>query len=155
MVEELRMLPRVLVAFLIGAVIGWERERLQKPAGLRTHILVAMSSGLLMVFGALFVEQRAPEGTEFDPLRIIQGVLTGIGFLGAGAILHDRMTVVGLTTAGTIWVTAVLGLIAGAGFLVLAGAGAILAFVTVSFLGWLEGEPSSRKKRKNSSSAAP
>ena len=106
-----RVVVRLLVALALGAAIGWDRERRDADAGLRTHMLVALGA-------ALFVLVPAEAGMEPDELsRVIQGVVSGIGFLGAGAVLKDRDEgrIHGLTTAGSIWATAAVGVAAGLG----------------------------------------
>ena len=106
-----RIVVRLLVAVLLGGVLGWERESVGAPAGLRTHMLVSLGS-------ALFVLIPLQAGMRFEDLsRVLQGVTAGIGFLGAGAILKQtaRNDVRGLTTAASIWLTAALGVAAGMG----------------------------------------
>src|SRR4051812_35079193 len=103
---------RVALAFLLGGVIGYERQRVQQPAGLRTHMLVAAGSACFTVasvygFGGL--------GTTPDPSRLAAQIVTGIGFLGAGTIFRSGSTVKGLTTASSIWITASIGIVAGLG----------------------------------------
>jgi putative Mg2+ transporter-C (MgtC) family protein len=134
--DELELVPRLVVAFGIGAMLGFDRERRRKPAGLKTHVLVAVASAMLMALSEL-VQERGGE-TVGDPVRMAQGVLTGIGFIGAGTIIRQGDSVIGITTAGTIWMAAALGLVAGAGFYVLALAGAVLALIAVNGLKWLE-----------------
>jgi putative Mg2+ transporter-C (MgtC) family protein len=123
---ELEMVLRLLLAATLGAVIGYERERAGKPAGLRTHVLICTGAALFTIAGIFGF-------TGSDPARIAAGVVTGIGFLGAGAILHRRGEIVaGLTTAATIWAVAAIGLAAGAGlYLVSAVATAIVLIVLV------------------------
>jgi len=107
---ELEMALRLLLAAALGAIIGYQRERAGKPAGLRTHMLISIGSALFTVASV-----SGFTGTV-DPTRIAAGIVTGIGFLGAGAILHREGGIVaGLTTAATIWVSAAIGLAAGAG----------------------------------------
>ncbi|HZI29937.1 MAG TPA: MgtC/SapB family protein [Gemmatimonadaceae bacterium] len=109
--EFARAVVRLLVAALLGAVVGFERERAGKAAGLRTHMLVALGAALLML-------AAAESGmTSSDLSRIIQGVITGIGFLGAGSILksEEQREIRGLTTAAGIWLTAGVGVAAGLG----------------------------------------
>jgi putative Mg2+ transporter-C (MgtC) family protein len=109
--EFARAVVRLLVAALLGAVVGFERERAGKAAGLRTHMLVALGAALLML-------AAAESGmTSSDLSRIIQGVITGIGFLGAGSILksEEEREIRGLTTAAGIWLTAGVGVAAGLG----------------------------------------
>lgn len=106
-----RVVLRLLVALALGAAIGWDRERRDADAGLRTHMLVALGA-------ALFVLVPAQGGMDEEQLsRVIQGVVSGIGFLGAGAVLKDRSEgrIHGLTTAGSIWATAAVGVAAGLG----------------------------------------
>lgn len=134
--EEVRLVPRLVVAFAIGMMLGVERQRRRKPAGLRTHVLVATSSALLMALSALLREQEPIAAG--DPVRMAQGVLTGIGFIGAGTIVRQGDVVIGLTTAGTIWTAATLGLAAGAGFYVLALTGAALAMIAINLLSRLD-----------------
>ena len=106
---------RLLVTVVLTGVIGWDRERFHKPAGLRTHILVGLGSALAMLVSIL-TGPVANGVYQMDP-RIAQNVLTGIGFLGAGTILHLKEGLVsGLTTAATLWVAAVIGLAVGCGF---------------------------------------
>ena len=109
---------RLTLALLVGGVIGWNRQAAGKPAGLRTHMLVSLGAALFVLIPLL-----ASSSTSIDSLsRAIQGVATGVGFLGAGEILHksvnesNKLSVKGLTSAATIWVTAALGMIAGCGF---------------------------------------
>ncbi len=101
-------------AVLCGAIIGIERERLGKPAGFRTMTLICLGSALYMLVGE-FMQQKTGM-SSIDPTRIAAQVVTGIGFIGAGAIIQSRGTITGLTTAATIWVVAGIGLMIGAGF---------------------------------------
>jgi putative Mg2+ transporter-C (MgtC) family protein len=121
MSQDLEMLVRVLVAAVLGLVIGAQREWKGKPAGVRTLTLISIGSALFSVISELgFIGG--------DPSRIASGIVTGIGFLGAGAILHRHGGVEGLTTAAAIWATAGIGLAAGAGLYLIA------FFVTVIIL---------------------
>ena len=122
--QVIRALARLLIASLVGAIIGLQREHMHKPAGLRTHMLVSLGS-------AVFVFVPAEIGMAFPELsRIIQGIATGIGFIGGGAILKlvEKHEIEGLTTAAGIWFTAALGVAAGLGAVGLALMGAILAW---------------------------
>jgi putative Mg2+ transporter-C (MgtC) family protein len=103
------LLGRMFLAAALGAIVGLERELRQKEAGLRTNILIAMGAAL---FTIMSIEIAGPGG---DPARIAAQIVTGIGFLGGGAILHTKGTVHGLTTAATIWMNAAIGVAAGAG----------------------------------------
>ena len=132
--QALRLAVRVSVALLAGAVIGWDRELRASSAGFRTHILVAVGSALFMI---------VPLHAGFDAAdmsRVVQGLVAGIGFLGAGAILKldDRGEIKGLTTAATIWVTAALGMTAGLGQLVTAVVGTIVVLAVLALLPKLE-----------------
>jgi putative Mg2+ transporter-C (MgtC) family protein len=102
------MLGRLLLATTLGALVGLERERHGHPAGLRTHILVGMGSALATIVSLSLGEPRG------DPGRVAAQVVTGVGFLGAGAIIREGATIRGLTTAASIWATAMLGMAAGA-----------------------------------------
>ena len=117
--EWLDILAHLLVATMAGGLIGLERSYHGRPAGFRTHTLVCVASSLLMLVtmyqARLFA--GAPLGiVQIDPTRMAQGVMTGIGFLGAGVIMREGLTVRGLTTAASIWVTAAIGILAGVGF---------------------------------------
>jgi putative Mg2+ transporter-C (MgtC) family protein len=120
---------RLLVAIAIGGLIGWDRERADKPAGLRTHMLVALGSASFTLLGFEVGDHLAPRtGDGFDPTRVLQGVIGGIGFFGAGAIIQNRGHVSGITTAASVWVAGALGSAAGVGAYVLAVFTAIAAF---------------------------
>ncbi len=119
---------RLLVSFVIGMVIGVEREAHSQPAGMRTHILISIGSTLAMLL-SIYIPQTYPGFQNGDPGRIAAQVVTGIGFLGAGAILRFGANVRGLTTAASIWSMAMLGLAVGAGlFKISAVAAAIILF---------------------------
>ena len=110
---QLEMVLRLLLAAALGAIIGFQREHVGKPAGVRTLGLISAGSAMFSVISIL----SFPGG---DPSRVAAGVVTGIGFLGAGAILHRHGGVEGLTTAATIWVAAGIGLASGAGLYIIA-----------------------------------
>ncbi len=142
MSTDLSALLRLGLALVLAGILGWERETLGKPAGLRTHILVGVGAALAVAIGDGLINQYAAHGggLRFDPLRIIEAVLTGIGFIGAGTIMfrrgQDRVT--GLTTAASLWATATVGLAVGAGRLVLATGATVIIFIVLRVLGWLE-----------------
>src|SRR5262245_32805168 len=120
------LVTRMVIAMILGAVIGAQREATGKPAGLRTHMLVAMG-------GALFVLAPAQSGMDLDGMsRVIQGIVTGIGFIGGGAILklQEQRAIEGLTTAAGIWITAAVGIAAGLGRWGLAVISTILTWIT-------------------------
>src|SRR5262245_52504512 len=116
--DEVRLLPRLVVALVLGIVLGVERERARKPAGLRTHAVVSLSCATLMAASGLL--QTSDGAIVGDPTRMAQGILTGIGFIGAGTILRQQNMVIGITTAATIWLSAAVGILCGSGFYVLA-----------------------------------
>jgi putative Mg2+ transporter-C (MgtC) family protein len=136
----------------LGAVIGLEREFAEKPAGLRTHILVCAASALLMLVGQSvldqFREKAADSAFQGDPLRIIQAIVIGISFLGAGTIIHQGgQYVEGLTTAASILLTAGIGIAVAVERLVFASGVTLLAIAVLFLFGWLE-----RKLRSRSTS---
>ena len=130
---RLDLAAKLLIAVLIGGGVGLERELKGKPAGLRTNILICVGSALLM---DLSMSLSATYGG--DPGRIAAQVVTGIGFLGAGTILHTRGQITGLTSAATIWVVAALGLTIGAGYFVEAAGSSLTVILVLVGLGWVE-----------------
>jgi putative Mg2+ transporter-C (MgtC) family protein len=114
--EILEVLLKLIMAIALGGLIGLEREASQKPAGFRTNILVCVASTMMMTLAALLVQSKG--GTVDTLVRMAAGVITGVGFLGAGTILQARGTIAGLTTATTLWLVAGLGLVIGAGYYV-------------------------------------
>lgn len=125
---QVEIILRLLLAAVLGAGVGYQRERVGKPAGLRTHILIALGSALFTVVSLFGFEGQV------DPSRVAAGVVTGIGFLGAGVIFRGMRSdgpVVGLTTAASVWVTAAIGLAAGVGMYLVA---VIIAVLTVAVL---------------------
>lgn len=133
---EILVLSRIILAILLGAIIGLERELYKRPAGLRTHILVCVASCLIML-----VSMYGFDGE--DPARMAAQVVSGIGFLGAGAIMKEEKGVMGITTAATIWVSAMLGLACGNGFYFGAILVAVLALVILTILRKVESRISS------------
>jgi putative Mg2+ transporter-C (MgtC) family protein len=126
-------LIKLLVALVLGGIIGAERERHKKAAGLRTLILISVGSALFTILSLKIV---GPGGDS--PSRIAANIVVGIGFLGAGVILEERGRVVGLTTAATIWVSAAIGMAAGVGEFILAGATALLVMIVLLLFTRLE-----------------
>jgi putative Mg2+ transporter-C (MgtC) family protein len=124
---------RLGLAILLGGVIGLEREASEKPAGLRTNILICVGSTLMMILSIQVARHYAVNAA--DPGRIAQGVITGIGFLGAGTILHSRGGVTGLTTAATTWAVSGIGLALGSGFYLLAVTTTMLILAVLWVLG--------------------
>lgn len=125
------VLLRLVVATALGGLVGIERERLDRAAGLRTHILVAIASCLVMIVSAFgFADALTTDGTvSLDPSRVAAQVVSGIGFLGAGVIIFRKNTVRGLTTAASIWAVAGIGLAAGGGLFAGAAIGTGLILV--------------------------
>jgi putative Mg2+ transporter-C (MgtC) family protein len=132
---ELAYLLRILVAAALAALLGFERERARKPAGLRTHMLVGIAAALYTSLAELSVLGRA-EGLNADPIRAIQAVALGVGFLGGGMIVTGRggEQVKGLTTAASIWATAAIGIAAGFAHYVLAVGATVLLLVVLRVL---------------------
>jgi putative Mg2+ transporter-C (MgtC) family protein len=116
MISEVQIILRVLVGAALGAVIGLERERDNQPAGLRTHMILVIGATLAMVLSVNLGYLYARPGTPADPARLAAQVISGIGFLGAGAILRYGFNVKGLTTATSLWTMAIVGLTVGAGY---------------------------------------
>jgi putative Mg2+ transporter-C (MgtC) family protein len=130
---------RLTAAAVMGGIIGWDRERADKPAGIRTHMLVALGSCSFTLLGFEVGAHLSPRtGDGFDPTRVLQGVIGGIGFLGAGAIIQNRGHVSGITTAASVWVAGALGAAAGVGAYVLALATTLLSLAVLMSVGTLE-----------------
>lgn len=125
-----RVVVRLLAAAFLGGIVGYERERAGRPAGLRTHMLVALGAALFVIVGDEFGMDSA------DLSRVIQGIATGIGFIGGGAILKlaAEREIKGLTTAAGIWMTAAVGVAAGLGRWGSAAVGVLLTWVILSIL---------------------
>lgn len=123
---------RLLCAMIVGMIIGTEREYTHRPAGLRTHILVALGACSVMITGQLIFTQYSAFGATPDPSRLSAQVITGVGFLGAGTILREGTHVKGLTTAASLWAVACLGIAAGAGYYAVALTGMIFIFITLT-----------------------
>jgi putative Mg2+ transporter-C (MgtC) family protein len=128
MTEDLEVAFKLGYALLMGGLLGMEREVHKKVAGLRTHMIVCLSSALLMV---LSTEVAKDLGVVGDPTRIAAGVMTGIGFLGAGTIIKHGATVHGLTTAASIWTAAAVGLAVGAGYFISAAMVVLLTLLVL------------------------
>jgi putative Mg2+ transporter-C (MgtC) family protein len=141
-----QILVRLTAAALLGAVIGAQRERAGKPAGLRTHMLVALGAALFVIAG---LESGFPEE---DLARIIQGIATGIGFIGGGAILklREEREITGLTTAAGIWMTAAVGVAAGLGRWGAAALGVALTWIILAVLVHIEQGIEKRRAARSS-----
>lgn len=139
--DELLVISCLLLALLAGGVIGLERAYHGREAGFRTHSLVCVSSALLMLLMAFqwqFVPVQYIETIRTDPTRMAQGIMTGIGFLGAGVIIREGLSVRGLTTAASIWMTASIGIVIGLGFYFAAAMATFITFFILSLFRWFE-----------------
>lgn len=132
------ILLRFLCAMAVGTVIGTEREYSGRPAGMRTHILVALGACAVMLTGQMIFAQYAVYGALPDPARLPAQVITGVGFLGAGTILKEGPSVRGLTTAASLWAVACLGVAAGGGYYAVALVGMVLIFITLTLFEFLQ-----------------
>lgn len=130
MAYTIEILLRLLLAGLLGGVIGYEREHTNRPAGFRTHILVCVGSALVMVTSE-FIFDKYGATSNIDPARLGAQVISGIGFLGAGTIIRDGFNVRGLTTAASLWAVSCVGIATGIGFYGGAVAATILIFLTL------------------------
>lgn len=127
----------MLVSTLLGTVVGFERQVGRKPAGLRTHTLVCVGSTLFVLLTEHSITAFGG-GHNVDPTRIIHGVVTGVGFLGAGSIIRQQGFVHGLTTAASVWMVAAIGVAVGCRAYTLAITGAVLALVVLEGYRWIE-----------------
>ncbi|MEM1547996.1 MAG: MgtC/SapB family protein [Thermoproteota archaeon] len=121
--EVIEPIFNLVLAIIFGAIVGLEREKAHKPAGLRTHMLVCLGSCLFTIVSKEF---------SIDPARIAAGIVTGIGFIGAGAIIAEQDKIVGITTAASLWATAAIGLTIGVGDYLLAATATLLVFLVLS-----------------------
>ena len=144
---EYDMIIRLCLGFAAGAIIGFERSAKRQIAGLRTHILIATGATLLMLLSIYLPQQLSPQRIG-DPGRIAAHVVSGIGFLGAGAMIRLGNNIRGLTTAASLWFVAAVGLSIGAGMFLIAGAAVILGLITLVVLSAVEKKifPSQRFK---------
>jgi len=139
--EYVEIVFRIIAALVAGGLIGLERSHRGRPAGFRTHALVCLASSLLMlvtVYESHWMPKTSAANVVLDPTRMAQGIMTGIGFVGAGAIIKEGFTVRGLTTAASIWITAAIGILTGVGFYFAAVLGTVLTLGTLSAFRWIE-----------------
>jgi len=139
--DHITSLAHLLGALLAGALIGLERTYHGRPAGFRTHALVCTASAVLMQLVTLPWDTTGDmtlDTVRIDPTRMAQGIMTGIGFLGAGVIIKEGLTVRGLTTAASIWITAAIGILVGAGLYFTAVVATVLVLGTLSVFRWIE-----------------
>ncbi len=133
---QIHDLVAMLISAVLGTLVGWERQLGRKPAGLRTHVLVCLGSTMFVL--------QAPHAIasfgirSFDPTRIVHGVITGVGFLGAGSIMRQEGYVAGLTTAASIWIVAAIGTAVGVHAYTLAVVGTVLTLVVLEWYRWIE-----------------
>jgi len=118
------LIEKVILSALLGALIGYERERAAKPAGLRTHILLSMGATLFTI-----LSYEAFPGS--DPARIAANIITGIGFIGAGVIIQQERKVVGVTTAASLWITTAIGMAVGTGYYFLSIVASLISFIVL------------------------
>lgn len=139
--DSLVIIGRVAGALAVGAMIGFERSFHGRPAGFRTHALVCIASALLMivtVYQGHWMHEVPMGGIQTDPTRMAQGIMTGIGFLGAGVIFKEGLTVRGLTTAASIWITSAIGILIGIGFWFAAIVGAVATLIVLALFRLVE-----------------
>jgi putative Mg2+ transporter-C (MgtC) family protein len=138
MIPDLEVILRVTIAALLGAAVGYERERQGQPAGLRTHMILVIGAALMMTLSINLAMQFRPLVPNGDPARLAAQVVSGIGFLGAGAILHYGATIKGLTTATSLWTMAGVGLAVGAGHILVSVAVTALILIVLILLNIIE-----------------
>ncbi len=134
---DMNLIARLLLAALLGGIIGTERESLNRPAGLRTHILVSTGSALAILINIRLFNNMGGVGST-DLSRIAAAVVSGIGFLGAGTILKEGASVRGLTTAASLWAVAIIGLASGAGYYDLAISTTLVVWFTLAIFSKIE-----------------
>lgn len=141
-IEQLRVLPGVIYAMALGGAIGYERELKNRPAGFRTHMLVAGTSALLLGLSRMVLEDDhyAGTGLRIDPLRLVEAVVAGVSFIGAGTIFATRKGdgVQGITTAASLLTVAAIGITVGFGYHALGLAMALLTLAVLTLLRWFE-----------------
>ena len=138
--NDIKDIIAMLVSTVLGTLVGWERQMGRKPAGLRTHVLVCMGSTLFVLLTEHAMRDVIQDGGHLstDPTRIIHGVITGVGFLGAGSIMRHEGYVHGLTTAASVWIVAAIGVAVGVHAWTLAVVSTILALVVLEGFRWVE-----------------
>ncbi len=139
--EQMVIVARLVAGVLAGGLIGLERSFRGRPAGFRTHTLVCLASTVLMlvtVYERWWMQPEVADVIRMDPTRMAQGIMTGIGFLGAGVIFKEGLTVRGLTTAASVWITAAIGILVGIGFYFPASITTLLVIFVLSAFRWVE-----------------
>jgi putative Mg2+ transporter-C (MgtC) family protein len=138
MISEVDILLRILLAAGLGALVGWQREIHHEPAGLRTHMILVVGSALCMTLSINVALQFRSIALNGDPSRIAAQIVSGIGFLGAGAILREGFTVKGLTTATSLWTMAIVGMTVGMGYYLTAIGVTVLILLVLSVMRTIE-----------------
>src|SRR5690554_4659834 len=141
-IPVLDMFIRLLAAAGLALVLGLEREFRGKAAGLRSHMLVSLGASAFIIMGMhiLFATAEGDPSARIDPTRIVEGVIGGIGFLGAGSIIQSRGSVQGITTGASIWMAGAIGVACGLGIFALAGMVTLMALIIMSVLGRFQHE---------------
>lgn len=135
----LEPLMRMTLAVVAASLIGWERERRDKPAGLRTHMMVSLGAATFVLVTMQLMQSLDPQANiRFDPIRVIAGIVGGVGFLGAGSIIHSRGSVEGITTAASIWVAAGIGTASGLGMYGIVFSVACLSLLILAVVGAIQ-----------------
>ena len=151
---------RLLAAMVVGGIVGIDREWRQKPAGLRTHMLVSLAAAIFTVLAGQIAIMARELGVQADPVRIIEAVTAGVAFLGAGAIFRLGDNVQGLSTGASVWLAGAMGVACGGGFYELAAVTTVLAIVVLTLLGYVQHhfisavqEPADKPDKKKADSA--
>ncbi|WP_233416930.1 MgtC/SapB family protein [Halovulum marinum] len=136
------VLIRMTAALVMGGVIGFEREAHERPAGLRTHMLISLAACLFTLIALELISMPEPVGDEgrlrIDPLRLIEAVTAGVAFLAAGSIITSGGKIKGLTTGASMWLAGAIGLASGSGNLALGGIAVVLALIVLAVLRWMK-----------------
>ncbi|SME92454.1 putative Mg2+ transporter-C (MgtC) family protein [Tistlia consotensis] len=148
--DALEIAERLGASMALGAVIGLDREWRDRPAGLRTHILVALASALFTILSFELFEtaQQASSHARADPIRVVEAVLTGVAFLGAGTIIRASRRLEGVTTGASIWLVGAVGIACGGGFYELALIGTAMAVLVLTGLGMVERRVGPKRRRR-------
>jgi putative Mg2+ transporter-C (MgtC) family protein len=157
--EDLQMLLRLAVALVLTGALGWERNRSGKSAGVRTHMIVGMGACFFMLLPEMIIEhyRQFGQAVQFDPVRVIQAVVAGISFVGAGTIFvsKDKDHVRGLTTAASIWTCTAIGMAVGVGRFVLPAAATLLLLVVLHLVRYIEPEEGEGRKFESEAGEQP
>ncbi|MEF2554367.1 MgtC/SapB family protein [Aurantimonas sp. A2-1-M11] len=137
-IKEIEQAIRLLAAACLAGIVGYERERGDKPAGLRTHMLVGIGACLFTLLMVELVDRFQQDGVQADPIRIVEAITAGIAFLAAGAIIQSRGEVRGLTTGASLWVGGAVGLASGLGEYILAVMAVVLTLIILRLLRLVE-----------------